>query len=52
MLKIIDNNNAGAPGIVRSPDDSILSTISVIAYKRANGSLIGTLVMYEPLIGG
>ena len=30
VLKIVDNNNTGAPGIVRFSGDSILSIISVI----------------------
>jgi S1-C subfamily serine protease len=41
MLKIVDNNNTGAPGIVRFSGDSIFSIISVICLQKANVSFTG-----------
>ena len=41
VLKIVDNNNRGAPGIVRFSGDSILSIISVICLQKANVSFTG-----------
>ena len=51
VLKIIDNYNAGAPGIVRSSDDGILSTISVMYLQKSRWECNRDLVTYKPLTG-